>query len=50
MILKAKQRGDGRQLGQYLLTMGENEQFGDEYVCMRIASAVLGNRLLGFPP
>ncbi|MBI1393599.1 MAG: relaxase/mobilization nuclease domain-containing protein [Alphaproteobacteria bacterium] len=25
MILKAKERGDGRQLGQYLLTMGENE-------------------------
>ncbi|WP_289036540.1 relaxase/mobilization nuclease domain-containing protein [uncultured Roseibium sp.] len=25
MILKAKPRGDGRQLGRYLLTMGENE-------------------------
>lgn len=42
MILKAKQRGDGRQLGQYLLTMGENEHIEIHEVRGFMSSDVAG--------
>lgn len=42
MILKAKQRGDGRQLGQYLLTMGENEHIEVHEVRGFMADDVVG--------
>lgn len=42
MILKAKQRGDGRQLGQYLLTMGENEHIEVHEVRGFMAADVAG--------
>jgi len=42
VIIKGKQRGDGRQLGQYLLTMGENEHIEVHQVRGFMADDVAG--------